>query len=235
DLVGRIVSDGAWYLAPVLGNAQLEVAALGLVATLSADIWGPSKNTLLYLKPTTLRVTANGYAVLTSRPQVQRVVADFTDFYRERLAAYAALGRFPVNGSVEIRVTGLDRPADSDSADALAPLLSALRPVDEHPEWDTAVWLDVLTLPGTPYAEAFFRELEQFLLGTYDGGHALTRVEWSKGWGYTDTAGWDDEEVIGTAVPASFGAAGWQQAVGTLDRLDPHRVFGNAFLDRLLH
>ncbi|MFI7401189.1 cholesterol oxidase substrate-binding domain-containing protein [Streptomyces sp. NPDC049541] len=235
DLVGRMTSDAAWYLAPVLGNAQYDVAALGLVATLSADIWGPSKNTLLYIRPTTLRVTANGYAVLTTRAQVQRVVAEFTSFYRERLAAYAALGRFPVNGSVEIRVTGLDDPADAGLEGARAPLLSALRHSDTHPEWDTAVWLDVLTLPGTPYAEAFLRELEQFLLRTFDGEHALTRVEWSKGWAYTDEAAWSDEEVLGTTVPASLGEAAWGQAAGILDRLDPHRVFGNGFLDRLLH
>ncbi|MEV2213999.1 cholesterol oxidase substrate-binding domain-containing protein [Streptomyces sp. NPDC050997] len=233
ELAGRMVSDGAWYLAPVLGNAQYDAAALGLVATLSADIWGPSKNTLLYVRPTTLRVTANGYAVLTTRGQVQRVVAEFTSFYRERLAAYAAQGRFPVNGTVEIRVTGLDDPADTELDGARAPLLSALRPSEEHPEWDTALWLDVLTLPGTPHAEAFLRELERFLLRTYDGGHALTRVEWSKGWAYTDEGVWDDDEVIGTSVPASFGEAVWGQAAGTLDRLDPHRVFDNAFLDRL--
>ncbi|MEU6146742.1 cholesterol oxidase substrate-binding domain-containing protein [Streptomyces sp. NPDC047081] len=233
DLVGRMTSGAAWYLAPVLGNAQYDAAALGLVATLSADIWGPSKNTLLYIRPTTLRVTANGYAVLTTRDQVQRVVAEFTSYYRERLAAYSALGRFPVNGSVEIRVTGLDDPADAELDGARAPLLSALRQSDAHPEWDTAVWLDVLTLPGTPYAEAFLRELEQFLLRTYDGEHALTRVEWSKGWAYTDDSVWSDEEVLGTAIPASFGEAVWGQAAGTLDRLDPHRVFGNGFLDRL--
>ena len=233
DLAGRMVSDAAWYLAPVLGNAQLDVSTLGLVTTLSADIWGPSKNTLLYIKPTTLRVTANGYAVLTTRDQVQRVVAEFTSFYRERLAAYAALGRFPVNGTVEIRVTGLDDPAEAELAGARAPLLSALRPDEVHPEWDTAVWLDVLTLPGTPYAEAFLRELEQFLLDTYDGGHALTRVEWSKGWAYTDDAVWSDEEVLGTAIPASFGDTVWGQAAGVLDRLDPHGVFRNGFLDRL--
>ncbi|MFE9444518.1 cholesterol oxidase substrate-binding domain-containing protein [Streptomyces sp. NPDC006602] len=233
DLAGRMVSDAAWYLAPVLGNAQYDAAALGLVTTLSADIWGPSKNTLLYLKPTTLRVTANGYAVLTSRAQVQRVVAEFTSFYRERLAAYAARGRFPVNGTVEIRVTGLDEGADVEVDGARAPLLSALRPSEGHPEWDTAVWLDVLTLPGTPYAEMFLREIERFLLDTYDGGHALTRVEWSKGWAYTNDAVWSDEEVLGTVVPASFGESVWGQAAGTLDRLDPHRVFGNAFLDRL--
>jgi FAD/FMN-containing dehydrogenase len=233
ELVGRMVSDGAWYLAPVLGNAQYDVAALGLVATLSADIWGPSKNTLLYVKPTTLRVTANGYAVLTTRDQVQRVVAEFTSYYRERLTAYATQGRYPVNGTVEIRVTGLDDPADAELEGAHAPLLSALRPSEEHPEWDTAVWLDVLTLPGTPHAEQFLREVERFLLRTYDGGHGLTRVEWSKGWAYTDDEVWDDDEVIGTTVPASFGEGGWGQAAATLDRLDPHRVFDNAFLDRL--
>ncbi|MER6185024.1 cholesterol oxidase substrate-binding domain-containing protein [Streptomyces sp. NPDC001652] len=233
DLAGRMVSDAAWYLAPVLGNAQYDTAALGLVATLSADIWGPSKNTLLYIKPTTLRINANGYAVLTSRDQVQRVVAEFTAFYRERLTAYAALGRFPVNGSVEIRVTGLDDPADAELAGARAPLLSALRPDSAHPQWDTAVWLDVLTLPGTPYAEAFLRELEQFLLDSHDGTDALTRVEWSKGWAYTDDAVWDDEQVLGTAVPASLGDGAWERAAGILDRLDPHGVYGNAFLDRL--
>ncbi|MFG2467134.1 cholesterol oxidase substrate-binding domain-containing protein [Streptomyces canus] len=229
DLAGRMVSDAAWYLAPVLGNAQLDVATVGLTATLSADIWGPSKNTLLYIKPTTLRVTANGYAVLTSRDQVQRVVSEFTDFYRERLAEYTAQGRFPVNGTVEIRVTGLDDPAEAGLEGARAPLLSALRADQEHPEWDTAVWLDILTLPGTPYAEAFLREIEQFLLDGYDG----TRVEWSKGWAYTDDAVWEDEEVLGTAIPGSFGEAVWGQAAGVLDRLDPHGVFGNAFLDRL--
>ncbi|ANS62714.1 cholesterol oxidase [Streptomyces lincolnensis] len=233
DLAGRMVSDAAWYLAPVLGNAQYDTAALGLVATLSADIWGPSKNTLLYLRPTTLRVTANGYAVHTTRDQVQRVVSEFTAFYRQRLTAYAAQGRFPVNGSVEIRVTGLDDPAHAELDGARTPLLSALRPSEEHPEWDTAVWLDILTLPGTPHAEAFLREIERFLLDSHDGRHALTRVEWSKGWAYTEEAVWQDEEVIGTTVPASFGETVWGQAAGTFDRLDPHRVFGNDFLDRL--
>ncbi|MET9449925.1 cholesterol oxidase substrate-binding domain-containing protein [Streptomyces cinerochromogenes] len=238
DLVGRLVAGAAWYLAPVLGAAQLQAARLGLAATASADLWGPSRNTLLYLRPTTLRVTANGYAVLTSRAGVQRVVHEFTAYYRRRLAAYAARGRFPVNGSVEIRVTGLDDPAATGVPGARTPLLSALRPSAEHPEWDTAVWLDVLTLPGTPHAEAFLSELEDFLLrrydGRYDGGYALARVEWSKGWAYTADAAWSDERVLGTVVPGSFGTRVWERAVSTLDRLDPHHVFGNAFLDRLL-
>ncbi|WP_217552010.1 cholesterol oxidase substrate-binding domain-containing protein [Streptomyces sp. GbtcB6] len=227
DLVGRMVSDAAWYLAPVLGNAQLDVSALGLAATLSADIWGASKNTLLYIRPTTLRLDANGYAVLTRRAEVQRVVHEFTSFYRERLTAYAASGRFPVNGSVEIRVTGLDEASDVGVDGAQMPLLSAMRPRDGA---DTAVWLDVLTLPGTPYAEAFLRELEQFLFETFEG----TRVEWSKGWGYTESGVWSDEVVLGTRIPGSFGGAVWDAAVEVLDRLDPHRVFSNGFLDGVL-
>ncbi|MGI5372980.1 cholesterol oxidase substrate-binding domain-containing protein [Streptomyces sp. CA-251387] len=233
ELVGRMVADGAWYLAPVLGNAQYDTAALGLVATLSADIWGPSKNTLLYLRPTTLRIATNGYAVLTSRAQVQRVLAEFTAFYRERLAAYAGRGQFPVNGSVEIRVTGLDDPAEVGLEGARTPLLSALRPRGDRTEWDTAVWLNILTLPGTPHAEAFLREIERFVLRTFDGGYAMPRVEWSKGWAYTDVAAWSDAEVLDTVVPGSIGEEAWGQASGVLDRLDPHRVFGNAFLDRL--
>ncbi|MEV5315762.1 cholesterol oxidase substrate-binding domain-containing protein [Streptomyces sp. NPDC052610] len=235
DLVGRLVAGAAWYLAPALGVAQYEAAVLGLAATGSADIWGPSKNTLLYLRPTTLRVHTDGYAVVTERARVQEVVAGFTAYYRGLLTAYAARGRFPVNGSVEIRVTGLDDPADAGVDGARAPLLSALRPVAGRPEWDTAVWLNVLTLPGTPSAEEFLRELERYVLGTYDGGGTgLARVEWSKGWGYTGRAAWSDPEVVERAVPASFGDGAWTRAAGILDRLDPHHVFGNAFLDRLL-
>jgi FAD/FMN-containing dehydrogenase len=179
-------------------------------------------------------VHADGYAVLTARDGVQRVVSEFAAFYRERLEAYAARGSFPVNGSVEIRVTGLDDPAATGVAGARPPLLSALRPPEDHPEWDTAVWLDVLTLPGTPDAEAFLREIERFLLRTFDGGSALTRVEWSKGWAYTDDDVWSDQEVLGDVVPAAVGPAAWAEANAALDRLDPHRVYGNGFLDRLL-
>ncbi|WP_075662908.1 cholesterol oxidase substrate-binding domain-containing protein [Streptomyces acidiscabies] len=232
DLAGRLVADAAWYLAPVLGNAQLDAAVLGLTATLSADLWGPSKNTLLYVRPTTLRVHANGYAILTSRDRIQRVVREFADFYRKQLDAYAAQGKFPVNGAVEIRVTGLDVPADAEHAGARAPLVSALSPAPGRPEWDTAVWLDILTLPGTPHAEEFYRELERFLLDSFDGTDALARVEWSKGWAYTDTAAWADPEVLGTAVPASYGAA-WGEAAGTLQRLDPHGVFRAPLHQRL--
>jgi hypothetical protein len=94
--------------------------------------------------------------------------------------------------------------------------------------------VDVLTQPTSPGAHEFYRELEQFLMSTFDGGYALARVEWSKGWAYTDNAAWADDEVIESAIPASYGAGQWAEAVAVLDRLDPHGVLGNEFTDRLV-
>ncbi|WP_299536536.1 cholesterol oxidase substrate-binding domain-containing protein [uncultured Streptomyces sp.] len=233
-LAGQLVGQAAWYLAPAFGAAQYTAAAAGLLTTFSSDLWGPSHDLTFYLRPTTLRETANGYAILTRRADVQRVVSEFAAHYDASLKAHAAVGEFPVNGQVEIRVSGLDRPEDSAVPGARPPLLSVVRPHPDHPEYDCAVWVDVLTQPSTPGAHAFYRELERFLMRTFDGGHALARVEWSKGWGYTDSAAWSDEEVIGIKVPGSYGAGQWAEAVGLLDRLDPHGVFGNAFTDRLV-
>jgi FAD/FMN-containing dehydrogenase len=238
DLIGQIQTGAPW-LAPTLGSVQWTVVSAGLTATLTWDIWGWAKNTSLYVKPTTLRVTANGYAILCKRADVQRVIYEFVQVYQGKVAAYKALGRYPMNGPVEIRVTGLDQAADVGVAGAQTPSLSALRPRPDHPEWDTAVWLDILTLPGTPYANQFYREIEQWALANYTGNYASLRVEWSKGWGYTDAAAWADGGVIGTTVPASLTAGqpagqGFADARAALNSLDPHRIFTSPLLEALL-
>ncbi|MER6298292.1 cholesterol oxidase substrate-binding domain-containing protein [Kitasatospora sp. NPDC001539] len=262
-LAGQIVG-GAWASAPLFGQLQYLVAKVALTGDLTdvllsggllrdlltgdlithllagglrSDLWGPSRALLQYVRPTTLRVTANGYAVLAARADLQWVVSQFADQYRKLLAEYQARGEFPVNGAVEIRVTGLDDPGYAGVPGARPPLLSALRPRADRPDWDTAIWLDVLAFPGTPSLERFARDLEQWLLRTFDGTRAGLRVEWSKGWAYTADAAWSDPDVIGRVIPDSLrsgGGPGWDEAVAVLDRYDPHRVFGNPFLDGLL-
>ena len=237
-LIGQLIS-GNGGLTPTFSQIQYAAVAAGLVATLTWDIWGWSKNTQLYVRPTTLRVTANGYAVLCRRSDVQRVVHEFVGFYTSRLNAAAAAGRYPMNSPVEIRVTGLDQPGDTGIAGARTPVLSAVRPRPDHPEWDVAVWFDALTIPGTPGAATFYRELEQWVLGNYTGSYAAVRPEWSKGWAYTDSAAWADPGVLGSTVPDAYRAgqpasSGWDAAKAGLTALDPHRVFGNAFLDGLI-
>ncbi|MEW2250964.1 cholesterol oxidase substrate-binding domain-containing protein [Streptomyces sp. NPDC006975] len=261
-LAGDLVS-GAWASAPLFGRVQYLLAKVALTGDITdvllsgsavrdvltgdvlthllagglrSDLWGASRNLLQYVRPTTLRETANGYAVLTRRADLQWVVSRFTDFYRRLLAQYAARGEYPVNGQVEIRVTGLEDPSVCGVPGARPPLLSALRPRPDRPDVDTAVWIDVLSLPSTPALHRFYRDLEQFLL-SLDGDRATVRVEWSKGWAYSDTAAWSDPDVLTRAVPASHragGGPGWDEAVTTLDRLDPHHVLSSPFLDALL-
>nr|WP_245984432.1 cholesterol oxidase substrate-binding domain-containing protein [Streptomyces tateyamensis] len=262
-LAGELVG-GSWGLAPTFGQLQFLITELGLTGDLTdvllsgtllrdlltldvvthllagglhSDLWGPSRALLQYVRPTTLRVTANGYAVLCRRADIQWVVNQVTTGFQQRLTQYQGNGQFPVNGAVEIRVTGLEDPATCGVPGAQPPLLSAIRPRPDHPEWDTAVWFDVLTLPNTPGHQQFGRDLEQFLFATFDGSRAAVRVEWSKGWAYTADATWADPVVLGQLIPASHragGGPGWDAAVATLTRLDPHAVFSNPFLDQLL-
>ncbi|PCE29944.1 cholesterol oxidase substrate-binding domain-containing protein [Burkholderia ubonensis] len=238
DLVKRIIIGGEGALTPLFGQTQYAITTAGLALTLSADIWGWSRTVLQYIRPTTLRVTANGYAVLARRADVQRVVSEFVQYYQNRVDAYKARGEYPMNGPVEIRITGLDKPAEA-GAGAVVPTLSALKPRPDHPEWDVAVWFDILTLPGTPAADRFYREIEQWMLSNYSGAYATVRPEWSKGWAYTDTAAWQDDTMLATTIPnlQSAGqpaASNWEAARATLERYDPQRIFRSPLLDRLM-
>ena len=237
DLLKEII-DGASWLTPAYTAVAAASVTAGLQATLSSDLWGWSKNTLLYVRPSTLRVTANGYAVVTRRANIQDVVSKVYAYLTTTLAAYQDEGRFPVNGPWEVRVTGLDDAADCLLPGAREPLLSAVRPRLDA-TFDTAVWLDVLTLPGTPDALEFYAGLEQFLLTEFDGTNARLRPEWSKGWAYGPDGAWTDPAFLSGTIPAAVqdGRAqgdGWQGALAMYEALDPDGLFRNAFLDTLM-
>lgn len=239
-LVREIVSHGG-RLTPQFSKLSTKVVSKGLKN--SKDIWGKSKNLLLYIKPCTLKATVNGYAVLTKRDDVQRVVSDFHQKVHTLLEEYKKQGSYPVNAAIEIRVTGLDKKEEvmvgENGELARSPLLSALRQRPDHPEWNVAVWLDILTVPGTKNANKFYKEIEDWTFENYSGDYAGVRVEWSKGWGYTEDRGpWSNEKILDETVPTSVDAGqadggGWNKAVDTFDRYDPHRLFLSPMLDNL--
>jgi FAD/FMN-containing dehydrogenase len=238
QLVAQITTGAVW-LTPAFGAAQALAVDIGLATDLAWDLWGWSKDLLLYIRPTTLRVTANGYAVSCRRADVQRVISEFHAKYIELQQTYRDRGEYPMNSAVEIRVCGLDHPEDCRVPGAQVPLLSALRPWPSKPEWDTAVWFDILSIPGTPAASNYYAEIEEWIYANYVGDYAGVRVEWSKGWAYTDAGGWKNEGVIGTSIPASFTSgmpvdASFRTAVDIFDALDPHRVFSTKLLDVLM-
>jgi hypothetical protein len=126
---------------------------------------------------------------------------------------------------------GLDDPGDVGVAGAESPVLSAVRPRPDHPEWDVAVWFDNLTFPGTPDANQFYAELESWMFSNYSGSYATVRPEWSKGWGYTNDGAWTSTTRITSTIPDAFRAGpgpDWDWAVATLDHCDPNRIFSNS-------
>ncbi|GGM50775.1 hypothetical protein GCM10012275_22050 [Longimycelium tulufanense] len=237
SIIGRITA-GAWFLTPTLMNAMMSLVSTGLFVTGTQDIWGWSKDVLLYVRPTTLRVTANGYAVLTRRRDIQRVVSDFYRMLQDKLERYRGRGAYPMNGPLEVRVTELDDPSKSGVPSAVTPLLSAIKPSAKHPDFDVAVWFDVLTIPGTAASNEFFREIEGWVLDHYSGDYALVRPEWSKGWAYGTDGAWTDHEFISKKIPTAFGGgtdgrAHWDRAAGHYGKLDPHGVFAGGMHQKL--
>lgn len=228
--IARSVTLGAEGLTPLMGSIQWSAVNSGLRRTKTSDIWGSAKDLMMYIRPSTLRVTANGYAVLCERKNIQRVLNDFYKKYQALNDSYRWRLRYPVNGPLEIRVVGLDRPEDTGIPGAAEALLSPTRPAADHPEWDCAVYFDVLTLPGTRGAEQYYAEMEQWMFAHYTGNYARVRVEWSKGWGYTSQSAWKNKGVLTKKVPQSLTHPGkkdsdYAAATAALRKMDPYNIF----------
>lgn len=231
-LIGNLTNDASVITPAMLVLASKSVS-VGLKLFDSSDIWGPSKNLLLYIKPNTLRLTANGYSILTNSKNVQSVVSTITEYVKNLVDDYASERIYPFNGPVEIRATSLDQPGILPFT-AEPPTLSAVRPVENHPEFDVAIWFDVLSLPGALHLFEAMAKVESFLFSKYNGTDAIVRVEWSKGWAYTENSAWSNENVLRKIIPSSFPKTqndGFNWAVSTFDKYDPHRIFSNEFLD----
>ncbi|MCB0857481.1 MAG: FAD-binding protein [Solirubrobacterales bacterium] len=225
-------------ITPSFGQLQMNATKAGLASGDAYDLWGKSKNLQLYVRPSTLRVTANGYAVHCRRRDVQRVISEFTSYHREHMDEYRARGSFPSNMPVEIRVTGLDHPAHSGVRGAAPVSLSAVRPRADRPEFGVAVWFDILTIPGTGDLNRFYRETENWIYRNYYP-YALVRPEWSKGWGYGSAGAWSDPVMFERRIPASFRRKGarrstWKGDIAGLDRLDPYRLFTSPLVRRIM-
>ena len=223
---------GDYAATPWYQTLEMAAAEAGLFLTGTSDVWGPSRFSSLHVQPSTLRVSECGYAIVTRSANIQKVVSEFIAAFSALLQRYALQGLYPVNGPVDLRVTGLEQPGEVMMPGAVEPWLSALRPMKDRPDWDCAVWLCPCNFPGTPHAAEFFTELETWILDHYQGEDGRVRVEWSKGWGYAPAGPWTGPEVLQHTIPASHEA--WPQALAMLDAYDPHRLFTNTFLDTFM-
>nr|MDT0252861.1 cholesterol oxidase substrate-binding domain-containing protein [Endozoicomonas sp.] len=235
-------------LIPYASKLQYRVVERALKKPIR-DLWGPAWHTLLYVRSTTVPALAAGYAIHLPRSEVQGFLSDIAEKIYQLREQYAREGVYISCGPLEIRVTGLD---ESDGLEGRLkggqsgispPAFSPLTRSAAYSEAvDTAVWLDLLTLPSTisvkarGRANAFDVDLETWLFDNYPA--AQVRVEWSKGWAYTAEEGaWHNEEVIGKKIPESFSDTprSFEQTIKKMRELDPHNLFSNGFLDQLFH
>lgn len=239
DILKKVV-DGAAWLTPAFSWAFATFTSAALNGQFgysnATDIWGPSKNTLLYVRDTTLRVAANGYAVLMKKAQVQQAVADFAAKFTAMLAAYQKKKLWPINSPLEIRVSALDDPTKIvvPSGQASSPVISSLStdPAVQRNGWDVACWFDILTVipNGDPQqAYTFYTELESWFFTHFGNGFRVC-PEWSKGWAYTSEGAWTNAGVI-QAMRDIF--PNWSWEVETLAKYDSANLFSNPFLKQL--
>jgi hypothetical protein len=235
-----IQKGGGPLLTPCLGQLMQLITQIGLYADNASDLWGPSKDTMIYIKDSTLRVTANGYAVSMSKSNVQQAVSEFATMFTNLLKKFQGNNQYPVNSPLEIRVTGLDDPSVIGAPNAASPAISALNYDQEAIQngWDVALWLDVLTLPGTPYSNDFYSQLEAELGANqyFNGTNGRIRPEWSKGWAYTagtgsGTGAWTNAAYI-SQIKATF--SNWDSDIAVLNKYDSKGLYSNPFLATLM-
>ena len=241
----KLIMAGAPNLTPYFTSAMEMITKTALYIGNLTNLWGPSKNTLLYVKDSTLRVTANGYVVLMKKAQVQQAIADFTAEFVNTLVQFQNNGLYPINSPCEIRVTALDDPSlivTPSGNPAASPVISSLSvdPVVLENGWDVAVWFDILTtmLPNdSQQAFNYYTQIENWIEQRFGAGYRYM-PEWSKGWAYTANGGpWTNQQflqyirtTLTTGRPADDT---WAWEVATLASYDASKLFFNPFLTTL--
>lgn len=236
NLIGNVTNEAS-FLAKILGPAESVLSTIGNLAFLTSDIWGQSKNLLLYVKESTVRQVECGFAVITKRSNTQKLVSQVTYFYNQLLSEYSKIGLYPINGVIEIRATALDRPFGV-VPDGDAPLLSTTRQVKDRPDLDTAIWFCILSFDGAKHQAEAFQRIENFFYKKIANVDNVVRVEWSKGYGYSKQGPWTNKRIVGGLLQSKFSASVdddvWNVAVSTFNKYDPHRIFSNDYLNQLL-
>ncbi|KAB8031803.1 cholesterol oxidase substrate-binding domain-containing protein [Fluviispira multicolorata] len=234
----KTIISGKTSITPQFGKLEYFITAGGLEYNQSFDIWGWSKNVLLYVKPSTLRVTESGYVVLTKRSNIQRVLNEFYTYYNYLIEKYRERSIYPINGPVEIRVTGLEESDDIINTSALPPLLSSLKKNSKYSEWDVGIWLNILTFPGTPYSNEFYMNIEQWIFANYSEPYAAVRVEWSKGWAFERNSVWKNKLFIENQISKSFYSeiapvSDLELASAIYQKYDPYHIFSSPLIESL--
>lgn len=104
-----VINIGYLEFILLFGKLQYDLVVGGMVLILGYDLWGWSKDLLLYIKFSMLCVIVNGYVVLIWCCDVQWVINEFYLQYQMMVVVYCVNGCYFMNGLVEICVSGFDQ------------------------------------------------------------------------------------------------------------------------------
>lgn len=198
-------------------------------------VWhGTSGNVLLYVQHDTLRVISLAYAVLSRAGEVQSAVHDLGHAFDQMLHRYARAGYEPINSCLEFRVTDVDRADALGLPGAVPALLSPARPLPGS-DAERVIWLDLVTVPGTPGSLEFYADFESWLWERFAAPGTL-RAEWSKAWAVGPDGPWTNDVIIDRVLRSNDpdGSLDTACAVGeTWRRFDARSVYGSRLTERI--
>ncbi|CAG7836062.1 unnamed protein product [Allacma fusca] len=230
-ILGKITSW--WDNVKIINRLYMKFITFGLTVTGTWDIWGASPNVFFYVKPETLKMTESGWAIVTSRSDVRKALQIFYELYTSILDKYSRKNRYPMNGPLGVRITGVDNPQDVGIDQAQTCGICSSRPVLNKPELDTVIWLNILTFRTSYEFTMFVEEIQNSLNENFDGAWAVVRVEWSKGFAYSSlhSSAWTNQTHLKDIIPGSW--TDWESSKDTLNQFDPFQVFSNQLLNTL--
>ncbi|CAG7725981.1 unnamed protein product [Allacma fusca] len=219
SLLGNLISH--WNNAKTINRLYTKFIPLGLTVSTSWDIWGPSRNVFSYIRPTTLKMTEAGWAIVTSRGHVEKVLRIFYQIYTRKLENFSTRNSYPINGPLCLRVTGVDNPADVRVDNAQTCGICPGSPVLGRPELDTVIWFNILTFRSNIQVSRFVSEIQNSLDEVFDESFAVLRVEWSKGFAYSSSHDfpWTNDSFLKKNIPKSW--TQWESTRKILNSFDP--------------
>lgn len=179
---------------PVFTRGELAIATQNQNGVVLS---GQARDLAIYLKDTTLRVTLAGWALQLPRSEVQGAASAFFTKVQSMLMEAAqdkVSPSYPINAAMELRCDTMDESLGLAITYPSPPALAATRSATPgDAALDTVFWLNVGTITGTPGSDAFYTDLEKWLLDTYA---SYVRPEWSKAWAFTPAGPWTNQAVL---------------------------------------
>ncbi|CAG7835695.1 unnamed protein product [Allacma fusca] len=151
------------------------------------------------------------------------------------------VGADPNFFAVEMRIVSIDDPEDVGIVGAESPAFGQFHPVQGRPDMNVAVVVeiassDILNLPGDEIFLKFLITYEKKLMEYFrsgDGEEAVLRVEWSKGWGFSDKGPNTDRAIL--KCEKEHGKVGpWDFAIDVLKKYDPWGIYASNLTDMIL-